>query len=557
MNAPMPVLGNDQASGHQIPTVDNPIRRRTFLGGGLAVAGASLVACSTANSDDPAIAPKDGNLPVYVPLSGLKPDLPGTAEGVLPGYFHYPANPIRLNSDPVGDGSVVTTLLSGQQIATPKPRNKWWQALNSSMNVDLEVTQVGSADYLSKFQVMAAGGDFPDMVQIAGAPRLPDLLSKYFVDLSDYLGGDAVKKYPALAALPTSAWTNATVNGHLFGISQPRSLANVALTIRQDILDSLGIGEPSLSNGDDYLSLCKEVTDAKSNRWAFGAQPVSWILPAILEMMGAPNVWDVKGGKFTSAYESNLYPEALETVRKMWASGVIHPDSFGQPGANQSWWLGGTTVMYYQGFDWWPGFQRQYPEKRIGGIIHPKWNGGGDAPKHLGKGAYPNFIVIKKADKARVEMLLRVWNYLAAPFGTSEYLEVNYGVENHDYKLQGSDPVQAEAGVSEFIQGLIYVGSPQFAALYVPGNKSVVTAAHEYLKRTIPTGVPDHRVGLYSDTERTKGTPEIVKLNNLQADIVQGRKPVSDFVGAVAKWKTTVGDAIAAEYEQAFDKANS
>lgn len=535
------------------------VGRRAVLGAGLGLAGAAaLGACSTGPSTSGTIEGQRAKPPTYVPFSAVKPNLPGTDKGVLPGYFRYPENPPRVVTGEVGTGKPVEALLQGVAIGTPKARNQWWQALNKSMNIDLNITQVTSADYTNKLQLTSVGGDFPDMVQIVTIPGLPQTLSKHFVDLSDYLAGDKVKEYPALAALPPSAWTAGTLNGHLYGVAQPRALAGVSLTTRQDIMDTLGLGEPNLSNGEDFLALCKELTDAKAHRWAFGAQPNTWLLNGMLEMMGAPNIWAVgDDGRFTAAQESEIYPEALEMVRKMWASGYVHPDSFANPASNQPWWLGGTTVLFYQGFDWWPGFQLQYPEKKLGAIVQPKWEGGGTAKKHLGPGHYGAYIALKKADESRIEEMLRIWNYLASPFGSQEYLDVNYGVLGHDYTMDGGDPVQGKNGLSEYMQGLVYVGSTGFSVLYVPKNEEVVTKAHEYLSKTVPDGVANPIVGLYSETFLTKGAAATKTFNDLTSDIIQGRKPVSALADGVTAWRTAVGDGARKEYEKAYEEANS
>lgn len=535
------------------------LTRRAILGAGLGVVGAAAVGgCSGESRTTGAIEGQRAKPPVYVPFNAVKPDLPGTDTGVLPGYFRYPANPPRVLTGQIGNGKPVEALLQGSAIGTPKARNQWWQSLNKAMNIDLNITQVPVANYVAKLQITAVGGDFPDMAQIVPIPGLPQILSQHFVDLSDYLGGDKVKEYPALAALPPSAWTAGSLNGHLYGLAQPRALAGVALTTRQDILDDLGIGEPTVSNGDDFLALCKELTDPKSHRWAFGAQPNAWLLNGMLEMMGAPNGWSVsQDGRFTAVMESDVYPEALEMVRRIWESGYVHPDSFANPASNQPWWFGGTTVLFYQGFDWWPGFQLQHPDKKLRAIVQPKWNGGGPARKHLAAGHYGAYIAIKKADDQRIEELLRVWNYLAAPYGSQEYLDVNYGVPGHDYTLDNGNPVQSKTGLSEYIQSLVYVGSTGFSVLYVPHNEEVVTKAHEYLTQTVPNGLPNPTVGLYSESELSKGAAARKTFNDLTSDIIQGRKPVSALSDGVTAWKRTVGDAARKEYEAAYEEANS
>ena len=534
-----------------------PGRRAVLKGGlsglGLAAFGLSASACSTASK-----AAADGlkgataTLPAFVPFTGTTADLPGQmAQGIQPGYFHYPASPPQSVQGAVGDGKPLSLLVSGPPIGSQQGGNQWWQSLNHKLGVDLQVTQVDSLNYASKFTVDVAGGDYQDMMQILSAPNEPELLASKFIDLSDHLNGDKVKQYPNLAALPPQAWTAGMVNGHLFGISQPRSIAGQVMNTRQDILDQLGLGSPTLSSGADFLALCKEVTDPAKHRWAMGTQPVLLTLRTILEMMGAPKGWQVEGGKFTRDIELPVYLDALSELRNWWSAGIFHPDSFTNSGSYLTWWYGGVTVIYMQAFAGWTVAAQNNPTLKFGALVMPKWGGGGPAVKHLEAGNYL-FTAIKKADQNRVEDILRVWNYLAAPFGTQEYLEVNYGVAGHDYTLNGSDPVMSATGTQELIAGLSYVGSTRSTVIYVPNQEDLVRQAHAFQAAVVPTGISDPTDRLYSATQLAQGAAAEKLLTDVKNDIVLGRKPVSDFKAAVDTWRTSVGNTIRGEYEKAY-----
>ncbi|MGZ0147709.1 extracellular solute-binding protein [Kribbella sp. WER1] len=525
--------------------------RRAILLGGLALT-AGLAGCSNAKSSSGGLDSAKANPPAFVPFDGSKPDLPGDlGKGIQPGFFHYPATPPATVTGAVGTGAALSLLVSGPPVGSQKSSNQWWQLLDKKLGVDLQVTQVDSLSYASKFTVDVAGGNYEDMMQILSAPNEPKLLESKFVDLGDHLGGDNIKKYPNLAALPPQAWTAGTVNGHLFGISQPRSIAGQVMNTRQDILDKLGLGKPELTSGADFLALCKEVTKPAEHRWAMGTQPVLLTLRTVLEMMGAPKGWQVKDGKFTRDIELDVYLDALDELRKWWQAGIFHPDSFTASGSYQTWWYGGTTVIYMQSFAGWAVAANNNPTLKFGVLKLPKWGGGGTAVKHLESGNYL-FTAIKKAPKERVEEILRVWNYLSAPFGSQEYLDVNYGVAGHDYKLTGSDPVLTADGTKETLAGLSYIGSTRSTAIYVPNQEDLVRAAYEFQSAVVPTGISDPTDVLYSPTQLGKGAGAEEPLIDTKNDIVQGRKPVSAFKDAVQTWRSAVGDTIRHEYEQAY-----
>lgn len=525
--------------------------RRAVLRAGIGALAAGALGSACGNSTSTEASGKAVRPPAYVPVTSGEPDLPADPDvGIPPGYFHYPKHPKPFIDGKVGNGGPVNALLQAHSIAVPKERNQRWQATNEALGIDLNINYVNSVDYQNKLQVTLAGGELPDLAQIVSIPELPGVLQSGFADLSEHLSGKRIRDYPALAAIPPIAWKTCTVNGRIWGVPQPRPAVGVICSTNGALLDDLGIN-PDVSSGQEFLDLCTELTDKRRGRWALGSDPVGWSLRFVLEMLGAPNGWSERNGRFRSALESEQMPEALEIVRKMWEAGVLHPDSFSAPASNESWWLAGTTVFYLQDFTGWTVYSKSNPELRIGVIAPPKWEGGGLARKHLGPGAYGAFTAFRKGEPERVEEMLRIANYIAAPFGSEEHLLMNYGVEGADYELDGTDPILTDNGTSEMLP-LPYVSSTAFMTLYVPGAENLVRSQHDYVSEVLPDGVPNATLGLYSETDRSKGVSEREKLEALQADIVQGRQSVSKWKDAVADWRKRVGDQTRKELEESY-----
>lgn len=520
----------------------------------MAVATATLGACGGSGEGSTADSKKAVKAPTYVPYTASKPDLPAGEHGIPAGYFHYPANPPSFIKHPLGNGGSISFLLQADTVMTPQGKNRWWQALNKATHTSLKVNTTPSADYTQKFQVAVAGGDIQDVVQVLTVANMPQVLEKEFADLSDFLSGDKVKDYPGLASIPTSAWQICTVNGRIWGVPQARTSAGNIASTRGDVLQKFGVGgnSPSVSTGQDFIDLCKQLTDSKRGKYAIGEQPNTWILQAMLEMMGAPNGWKESGGKFTSANETDQMKAALEQVTSLWKSGCVHPDSFTNPGENFTWWSGGVTAIYFQSIAGWPNYAKTYPQWNIGVVTLPKWDGGGIANKLLGVAGYGAYAGLKKADPARIKEILRVLDFFAAPFGTKEYVTMNYGAADADYTLKGSDPVPTAAAQGEYPQGLLYCGSQEYVNIYVPGNEAAVRAEHDYLSKVLPTGVPNPTLGLYSETLATKGATANLTLLNAQADIIQGRRKLSEWDTIVKDWRQQAGDAMRGEYEKAY-----
>ncbi|TDE11183.1 extracellular solute-binding protein [Jiangella asiatica] len=533
--------------------------RRRFLQGGLVLIGGTVLGSCGGGSDssDP-VAPQDAaEPPSFAPYTGVSPDLPGDpAHHVPDAFFRYPADPPPFFDGRPGNGGTVHILTQAGQIGVPLDRNTRWQKLNESLGVELTFEVAMPTEWDAKQSVTLAGGDLPDIMQLKSMAQFPRVLDSEFADLTEFLSGDAIENYPALAAIPSLAWKTVTVNGRIFGIPQSRPPVGPICSIRGDLLDEMGV-TVDVSDGQDFLDLCRELTDPARNRWAIASDPSQWSLGYVLEMMSAPNrshPWSEDDGAFTSMYETEQMPEALDVVRGMWEEGLLHPDSF--TGNNAQMWHSGSAVIYFQAFPGWGNFTKTHPQYDLSVIPPMRWDGGGPAPKLLTGGAVEDFMAFKKADAERVQELLRIADYLAAPFGSQEFLLVNYGIEGEDYTLDGTDPVVTEQYLSRVIP-TNYIGSARNVPLYVPGVPDVTRAQHEFLSDVLPSGAPDPTVGLYSETAGTKGATEDRNMWALQGDIVQGRRPVSDWAGAVEDWKRSVGDKIRQEYEEAFAAADA
>lgn len=186
--------------------------RRAALGAGLATAVAAATAgCRTDDVEDPDIgdetteSAKDVR-PVYVAYDGPKADLPGDATtGVPDAYFSYPDPPPSTGRIPLGVSDPVSFMTSGANSWYPElAKNGRWQQLNADVGTEVSATVIAT-DYLAKFQTSVAADSISDFTLIVPAPDLPELLESRFTDLTPYLAGDNVKKYPNLAGFLTGS----------------------------------------------------------------------------------------------------------------------------------------------------------------------------------------------------------------------------------------------------------------------------------------------------------------------------------------------------------------
>ena len=536
-----------------------PLSRRSFLGGGLAAAavavtGTPLLSGCAPDKKNQAAANLAVKLPTYVRYTGVKPDLAGT-DLVLDGFLKYPANPIKAITEKPGDGQPITFMTNIPGAIPPSAdKNAFWQAVNDRLGSELQISMASNDEYKDKFATRVAGGDLPDIINIpVDTVQIPGLVKAKCMDLTEQLSGDAVKKYPFLANIPTEYWKGCVFNGGIYGVPVPRGMSRTSLPLyREDLLAAKGIKAPAPKNFQEFFDLAKELTAAKQNKWAWTRVPIS----TIRQMLGVPNVWKVEGGKFTSMFEHDANLEALEAARKMVAAGVINPDAFNdKASARKQWFNGGVAAFDYDSFVAW---NQYYADNTAGeafavNMLDVPGFDGGEGKPWMGS-ALNNITAFSKDSKHSADTLLKMANWMAAPFGTEEYLFRKYGVDGRHYTLQGTDPVPTKIGVVETGIGLQYI-SDSTLALYWAGKPAIAQNQHKIQEKVATRLVYDASYGLYSDTQSKLQTQLNKTMTDLEGQIVQGKKPVSDWTAAVATWRSSGGDKMRTELEQAFSDA--
>lgn len=542
----------------QPSTVD----RRQFLqglGGALALAGigAPLLAGCGDNGVERArdLAKRTAavKFPTYTEYKGVTPDLPGSEDGTVPGFLAFPADPVQAIDEKPGTGAAVTTLATMfAAIPPPLGKNRYWQELNKRTGYEINFTMVPDAEYADKFSVIMAGDDLPDIALIpGGAPRRPELLAAKFQDLTEYLSGDAAKEFPYLANIPTDAWKATLYNGGIFGLPMPRAVTGNATFTRNDLIEKRGL-DPQPKSFDDFRTLCKELTDDKNSQWALGGPHE--ILGFVQAMLHIPNGWTEKNGTFSSVHGTEEMKQAIDAVRMLVKDGVFHPDAFASETVKRKEWLGaGKIAITPDGYSAWPGFAINFtkldPKIHIDAIVAPGFDGGPGT--HGGGGTSFGVTALKKGDKSRIKEVLRLCNWMAAPFGTKEFMFRKYGIEGVHYTLNGSDPAPNSTGQLEVAVPTGYIVDAPYV-LYIAGMPDAVKAWHAYQQRAIPILVRNPTVGLYSDTAGSKGAEIDEKLRDLRGEIMQGRQPLSAFDEGVAAWKKGGGDQIKREFEESY-----
>lgn len=504
-------------------------------------------------------------IPSYVLIQdGPKADLPGRADGVDAGYFSVPATLFKSVKEAPGKGeevTLMTNLIQGSVV--PVEQNAAWQAVNKDMGLTVRQRLYGSGDYRTGLNTTIAGGDLPDTLYNNPTnyiPNLPAFLQAQCADLTPYIGGDAVKEYPNLANIPTPCWAETVFNGAVYAVPVPRAPFLNAFLVRQDLVDQAGLEAPK--SADDFKKYLMAVTQAQQNRFGIGAaNPPAFGLGSqapLLMIFGAPNNWKLDAsGKLVKDYETDEFKAAVSFARELWSAGVWHPDTRTLNGTTLSTALrGGQAVVASHSFGaliaQWPILATENPAARLR-VIHPFSADGKTKPiYHTGPSNF-GMSFIKKGSADHTKLLLRVLNYIAAPFGSQEWALLNYGVEGVHYSRDAQGiPVLNDKGKTEVVSTWKYItNNPQ--VLFSPyRSKDYATDIQEDEKALADVAIADPTLGYFSSTYSAQRVALDQAMSDGISDIVVGRNQLSDLDSLVKDWRANGGDKARAEYQDAL-----
>ncbi|TDT30155.1 carbohydrate ABC transporter substrate-binding protein (CUT1 family) [Streptomyces sp. BK208] len=545
--------------------------RRSFLASTAvataAVAGGMplLSACggSDGGSRDGTTSGKDAKriLPAYVASNVVTPDIPsknGSAVGFT-GKLDLAGLKTSV-PEKLGKGGKVT-VMSPFWGSPPKEGNAYYKAMNDLIGVDVVWQNQDGNTYDQKLGAVLASSEVPDVVVVPGwnmTGKIPSAIIGKFADLGPYLSGDAVKEYPNLAAIPTDAWQRSIFGGKLRGLPMPSSYVSGILPLyRQDVFEKEGYEVPR--SCDEFMALAKEATNAKAKRWA--CLDMKWtafnafgVLSGNEKSLG----WNEVDGKLVHRIETDEYLEALEWTRKLFAAGVVHPDAMlgksnaADPGPK---FAAGEFIIYNQDISqWWSRTAEQAtqnPEFKIWGMDFFGHDGG--APTLWAQNPASIFAFVnKKASESVVRDVLAVANVTAAPYGTKEYMATNYGLEGTHYTVKDGVPTKTDQGNIDVMNAYVMVASPA-ATIAHPDFPEVAKGQVEWQQRM---GAVTKKPSFYGMqiTEPARWTNLSNDFEQLEDDVVRGRKKIGDVQQAVSDWKSKGGDKLRDWYRKILDE---
>ncbi|WP_031484991.1 extracellular solute-binding protein [Streptomyces bicolor] len=500
-------------------------------------------------------------LPAYVASNIVQPDIP-SKNGSAMGFTSKLDIATLKTSVPkkLGKGGKVT-IMSPFWGSPPRQNNPYYTSMNDLIGVDVQWRNQDGNTYDQKLGAVLASSEVPDVVVVPGwnmMGKIPSAIISKFADLGPYLSGDKVKEYPNLAAIPSDAWQRSIFGGKLMGLPMPAGyVGNIVPLYRQDIFDKEGYEIPR--SADEFMALCKEITNPRAKRWACG--DMKWTAFSNFGVLGGgekPLWWNMVDGKLINRIETPQYLEAIEWTRKLFAAGVVHPNfklgksQIADPAPK---FAAGEFLIWNNDISNWHAQQAslraQNPDVKVWGM--DIWgHDGGDPTLYAVNPANIFAFVNKKASESVIRDALAVANVTAAPYGTKEWMMTHYGVEGTHYTLKDGVPVKNDRGNNEVINAYVMVASPA-ATLAYPDLPEYTQGMVEWQQRMGAFTKKSSFWGLQI-TEPSRYTNLANDFEQLEDDIIRGHKKISDMQQAVSDWKSKGGDKLRDWYKKLLDE---
>ncbi|WP_152351375.1 type 2 periplasmic-binding domain-containing protein [Brachybacterium subflavum] len=526
-------------------------RRQLLAAGGAAAVTVGAGAC-TASSSRSGGAKKSAEveLPTYKALDGLTPDLKGNEKGLHNVFLKAPEKLLKTtDKKPITSGTIKALTQTFQTPPPPMKSNPFWKNLNTQLGGTLDM-QVVIDSYPDKFATILASGDLPDLMWVPpnqGIPNVGPMLESQFTDLTEYLSGDKVLEWGNLAALTPSSWRTAVVNGKIWGAPIPSTPFGQVYLGNPDVWKD--VDGFSFNDADEFLEKCKDVS-IKGKRWAL--EP---FLPNAFHMFGewfgVPTGYRVNEDRtLTAQYQTDEYLETLEYAQKVFKAGVFYPDL--NLAESSQYFSNGTIGAVVSVGPRGASDYRSYNKDLLADILVPFAADKDRTPVYdMGYGTV-GFTPLKKTDdEKKIRELLDLINYLSAPFGTEEYMTVNWGREGEEYEVKDGNYALTEDGETNVpgLQSALEIMASGEGVIYNP-----IADDSEYIyeqeKKLLENAAQSPIKGLYSDTASSKGTEIGTRLNDVRDDVIQGRKTIDDFKKALKTWEEGGGKKILEEYAE-------
>ena len=249
--------------------------------------------------------------------------------------------------------------------------------------------------------------------------------------------------------------------------------------------------------------------------------------------------------------------EALTWFQKQTKAGYVHPDALaGKSDEGKQRFWSGKSLITADGTGAWKGDDAQ-----SGKAANPSYER--QAFKPLSVDGKPRLEMTPSANlysflnaelsADQIKECLSIANYLAAPFGSTEYLAVNFGKEGVDYTIKDGNPQLTEKGGKEVATTYQFLVTPLSPTTVVAGYTQVAKDYAAWEADMVKYAVKPVFYGM-NITEPAQYAKLTQPMTDVVKDVRFGRKPISAYQDALKTWKAQGGDQLRSFYDDIRNK---
>lgn len=546
--------------------------RRGFLAGGSAAAAAAAFRPRYGFSQTPMSSPAAA--PVASPVGSVDADgVYRSGEIAVPdAYVKFP-EPFKATDGPPGSGGEVTTFqLTYSAPPAQHGDNAYWQGLEERLNVSWRPSLTPNASYGEKATTLIASGDMPDLFYIntiiTNVPLKKYIQEGAFNDLSEYLTGDALQEYPNLAVFPDYMWEACKTDGLLYGVPCPTNKTGQLPMFRTDWAETILGHDPT--NADEAHDFFVRVKDedpdgnGANDTYGMNIYGTYWSMGLLQNMFRLPPSYKVEDGQLIPSHTLPEFKQYLEFTQKLYADGGYHPDAVGMSWDNAvAEFTAGHTSIHTDGSDLYGpnGFlariQQNQPDARVARLI-PPGHDGGEGVTYNGTGIFGfSAIPATITDGDRIRELLRILDWMSAPYGSEEntYKEngeegVHFNFNEHGFPIRTPQMDKEEGQLTGYMGGRMPVNVNPLQPEIGPLITDEQNAAYAI-------GLDNPVANLFSPTDVDEGGLLWQIVDDEISNFITGRGDMEAVDRAVQRWLDEGGSQIQQEYQEAYDAANA
>jgi putative aldouronate transport system substrate-binding protein len=275
-------------------------------------------------------------------------------------------------------------------------------------------------------------------------------------------------------------------------------------------------------------------------------------------MFGAPNTWRLESnGSLTRDYETQEFKAGLGYLHDLWTAGLVWPDGATNTDSRSN-FVGQKFALTLEAYgigwaDFWRRGLQQNPQVHFA-LMKPFGAEAGIKPQAYLSGGFIAMNVLKQAPPDRIKELLRIMDWLAAPFGSQEDLLLTYGIQGTDYTLDASsNPVPTARGPMDAAYSAWKYVAQHPQVNYQADLPGYAQACWDAEQQIFPIGVEDPTNGYYSPTQfGAAAFAAEQRMTDGINGIIVGHEAMESYDGLVKDWRASVGDQIRGELMQAM-----